>query len=536
MNIIDAFDDQRLIGGYIQEQDDSFFNWKVFFKSIYAIPMSRKEKAIYRKFTERQRYPKKPIESVYCISGRKSGKSLMASCLAVYTSVFEDFWKPHVRPGQKVYFPVIATDKVQAREVFQYCDGILSSNAIFKEQVSRFLTWEIELKNSAIILIRTANFKAVRGPLYIGAILDELAFMKDENSVNPAGELIKGVLPGLIPGAKLVGISSAYAKLGVLYSEYREYFGKDDPNTLIWVSDTMSMNPCFDEKKIERAVRKDYSHARAEYYSAFREDIESYIPPELVDEAMVLGRFGIARKRGIEYFAFMDPSGGRQDSFTLGIAHRGRKRIILDVLEERIPPFKPGAVAAEYAKTLKRYGVYEVQADYYAAEWVVEAFEKHGVGIENSKLTSSELYLNFLPLLSNDQVELLDSRKLKAQLIGLERRTRAGGKDSVTHYPGGHDDLANAVAGSVVMASLQEDGEGEWAYHVGLGGFGEEPEKNKPLRAHMGDELGAAKGKGLEGSRGERRKPAPRPFGRVPERRPRRRKKADPGELESWVM
>lgn len=36
--------------------------------------------------------------------------------------------------------------------------------------------------------------------------------------------------------------------------------------------------------------------------------------------------------------------------------------------------------------------------------------------------------------------------------LGLERRTRAGWKDLVTHYPSGHDDCANAAAGALVAA------------------------------------------------------------------------------------
>jgi hypothetical protein len=32
-------------------------------------------------------------------------------------------------------------------------------------------------------------------------------------------------------------------------------------------------------------------------------------------------------------------------------------------------------------------------------------------------------------------------------LCGLERRTARSGKDSIDHGPGGHDDVANVVAG-----------------------------------------------------------------------------------------
>jgi len=48
-------------------------------------------------------------------------------------------------------------------------------------------------------------------------------------------------------------------------------------------------------------------------------------------------------------------------------------------------------------------------------------------------------------------VELPPDPVLTRQFLGLERRTARGGKDSVDHAPGGHDDLANAVAGLIGM-------------------------------------------------------------------------------------
>ena len=38
--------------------------------------------------------------------------------------------------------------------------------------------------------------------------------------------------------------------------------------------------------------------------------------------------------------------------------------------------------------------------------------------------------------------------------MGLERRTARGGRDSIDHTPGGHDDLANAAAGVLVSLDL----------------------------------------------------------------------------------
>ena len=63
----------------------------------------------------------------------------------------------------------------------------------------------------------------------------------------------------------------------------------------------------------------------------------------------------------------------------------------------------------------------------------------------------SSLETSILPAINSGLVDLLDNDRLVAQLVGLERRTARAGKDSIDHAPGGHDDLANAVAGAVHM-------------------------------------------------------------------------------------
>ena len=55
--------------------------------------------------------------------------------------------------------------------------------------------------------------------------------------------------------------------------------------------------------------------------------------------------------------------------------------------------------------------------------------------------------------MNSRRVDLLDLSRLETQLVGLERRTSRAGRDVVDHPPGGHDDLANAAAGALTMAS-----------------------------------------------------------------------------------
>ena len=143
---------------------------------------------------------------------------------------------------------------------------------------------------------------------------------------------------------------------------------------------------------------------------------------------------------------------------TLGIAHKDEKsgQIVLDILRERRPPFKPQDVVSEFADALKGFGICTVKSDRYAGEWVSSAFSGCGILVQPSELSASEIYLNFLPLISNGTVELLENKRLTAQFSGLERRARMGGKDAVDHYPGGHDDLAVAAAGAIVEVASEK--------------------------------------------------------------------------------
>jgi hypothetical protein len=124
-------------------------------------------------------------------------------------------------------------------------------------------------------------------------------------------------------------------------------------------------------------------------------------------------------------------------------------RVVTDAMRERRPPFSPDDVVLEFTALLKSYGVRSVTGDRYAGEWPRERFRVHGIEYVVAERPKSDLYRDLLPALNAHRVELLDHPRLVAQLCGLERRTARGGRDSIDHAPGGHDDMANCVAGVV---------------------------------------------------------------------------------------
>ncbi len=126
---------------------------------------------------------------------------------------------------------------------------------------------------------------------------------------------------------------------------------------------------------------------------------------------------------------------------------------MLDAVREVKPPFSPEQTVAEFTALLEAYGVSRVTGDRYGGEWPREQFRKHGIDYDLADKSKSDLYRELLPLLNSGRVELLDLPKLGAQLCGLERRTARGGRDSIDHAPGAHDDIANAVAGALLAVS-----------------------------------------------------------------------------------
>ncbi|HWO32019.1 MAG TPA: hypothetical protein VNO32_24750, partial [Candidatus Acidoferrum sp.] len=174
-------------------------------------------------------------------------------------------------------------------------------------------------------------------------------------------------------------------------------------------------------------------------------------------------------QRDISYHGFVDPSGGSADSFTLAIGHKdyGEQAVVCDALREIKPPFSPESVVCELTAPLKSYRIDKVVGDRYAGVWPVEQFARFSVRYEQSAAPKSDLYRDLLPLINSGRVDLLDHPKLINQLVGLERRTARGGRDSIDHAPGGHDDLVNAVAG-VAAVNNQYGGYNlnykEWAY------------------------------------------------------------------------
>jgi hypothetical protein len=455
IDILQAMRDPELFGSMFKPRmfrKDSWRAWRAFLAALFALPLEGDALETYRRHTARSDAPIAAFSECWCVCGRRSGKSVIAAAVATYLAAFKDY-SAFRAPGETLVLPVIAPDRRQCRTILGYIGGFFDSSPVLSALVANRLKEAVELTNGVRIEVHTANFRTVRGYTAVGAVVDEAAFLRSEDSATPDTELLAALMPSMatIPGALLLAISSPYARRGELWRAFKQHYGRDDSDVLVWKATSREMNPTLSQRVVDAALARDRAAASSEYLAEFRSDLESFISTEAVEACVVPGRRELPPIPGVSYYAFTDPSGGSSDSFTLGIAHVERNVAVLDAIREVVPPFSPEQVVEEYSAVLKKYGCWNVVGDRYAGSWPSEQYAKRNVTYHPAEQTKSELYLTLLAAVNSGHVALLDDKKLIAQLCSLERKTGRTA-DFVDHPPGMHDDVANAVAGALVAA------------------------------------------------------------------------------------
>lgn len=448
--------DAELFGPHFQPAD-SWHAWQTVLKVIFGVPLSDDELPLFQSATGRSQPFAGPLTEAWLLVGRRSGKSRILSLIATALACFRDY-SPYLAPGERAVVAVLAADRDQAQTIFNYVKALLTQTAMLAALIERETADEIVLSNRVVIGIHTSSYRSIRGRTLAAGLCDEQSFWEPEGGRNPAEAVIRALRPSLstIPGAPLLLASSVYAKTGTVYEAYARHWGRDSSNVLCWKTDTATMNPSFRKEIIEAAYAADSIDAASEYGSMFRNDLSAFLADGDIDAAIIRDRRSLPLSMQYRYFAFTDLSGGRNDSAAIAIAHQEQHgRIVIDRVDSVAAPFNPEEVIARFAYVLSTYGLSRVTGDNYSAEFVVAAFAKHGIGYVAAELSKSDIYAEVLPLFTAQLIELVDMPQLEGQLRQLERRPRVSGRDQIDHPRGGNDDLANAVAGALWLASRQ---------------------------------------------------------------------------------
>jgi hypothetical protein len=435
----------------------SWDGWKTILKAAFALPMSDAEREFFRSIAERDP-PTSRVREMWVIAGRRAGKDSIASVIAAHSAALFN-QNDRLRRGERALVMCLACEREQAKIVMNYTRSFFNDIPSLRSMVTRRTASGFELNNGIDIAIATNSFRSVRGRPVLCAILDEVSFWRDDASATPDEETYAAVKPGMatLPGAMLIGISTPYRKAGLLYKKFRDHYGHDG-DILVVRAPSATLNPTLDQAIIDQAFADDPALASAEWMAEFRSDIDAFVSRDVIDAAVVPGRYELPPMPGITYMPFVDPAGGSgQDSMVLSIFHHDRERdcFVQDFVRERKPPYSPADVTAEFVAALKAYHCSKVTGDNWGGEYLRQPFRAGGVDYDVSKIVVNDIYRDSLPMLNSGKVELLDLPKQSTQLVNLIRITSRTGNDTITHPKNQHDDLANAACGALLLAASQ---------------------------------------------------------------------------------
>jgi hypothetical protein len=476
VDIVTAMRDRRLLGATLGDPS-TWSTWFSVLRAAFALPMDDADRATFALVAGDRQPPKHRVREFWASAGRRSAKTEMAAGISVYLAAFAS---PKVIAGETPTVLLLAASQDQAREAFNRCRGFLTESPALRREIESMNRSEIRLRNGTTLAVHANSFRSVRGRTLLAAVLDEVAYWRDETSATPDVEVYRAVLPALATThGMLIGVSSPYRRNGLLFEKHRDYFGQDHDDILVVEGATSIFNPTIDRAEIEAQRAADPAGAKSEWDAEFRSDLSSYLDDPLIEAAVDHGRpTELPPQRGFYYEAFCDASGGvGRDAYTIAIGHKEGEHYIVDLVRGTKPamPFDPHEVTRAYGMLCQEYKVGTVTGDFYGAQWTAGAWSRTGVTYVKSDLPKSQIYLEVLPCFTRGLVHLPDHQRLLRELRLLERTTHKSGRDTVDHGRNGRDDHANSVCGLLRILSAYSGGYDLRIWQLANGDIPDEP-------------------------------------------------------------
>jgi hypothetical protein len=461
IGLLAAMSDPQLFGKVFASP--TYWTWKVVAKLIDGIPLvEEREIDLFGQCTGRTYQSGRAFNRLILLAGRRAGKDRFLSAVAVWRAALCANWRKYISAGEQAVVILLGADKKQGNIVSKYCAGLIESPMLAAEVV-RYVRDTIEFKNGSCLEISTNDARLVRGRSAIAVLGSECCHWRtSEHASSSDEEVIAAAEPSMAmcpDGGLMIMGSSVYRKKGYMYRRWRELFGNNDAEDLVWFATSQTMNSRLRQQDIDKALSSDSARARAEYMNEWRSDLTDFIPADVIDVCTETGVYERPPVKGTTYYAACDAAGGTgKDSFAFAISHRDSSYVV-DVIREFKPRFVPAAVIAELAQLCKPYGIAKVIGDKYAIGFHSSEWKSNGIVFTPCEHSTSENYLTCLPLMLANRVRLVDHKTLRAQLSALERRP-GDGRETVSHpqHDAAHDDVACAVAAAIVAALPVNDG------------------------------------------------------------------------------
>ena len=198
MNYVEALDHPDLFGPWFDGA--SWHAWRVLSAAIFGLPIGEPDLPLFRELTGRDEPPVEPCREAFVIAGRRSGKSRQAATIAVYLATLgvELFgWRERLAPGERGVILLLAVDRAQAAITLGYAKALLTEVPMLRPLVEREDSTSIDLTNRTTLMVGTADFRSPRGRTLFCVIMDEVAYLRSEQTARPDVEVFRAVQPAL---------------------------------------------------------------------------------------------------------------------------------------------------------------------------------------------------------------------------------------------------------------------------------------------------------------------------------------------------
>jgi hypothetical protein len=396
-----------------------------------------------------------PPSTIVLAAARGSGKSQVMGIIALHKALTHR--RPHWFSQRPFALFLGGTDQRQAEATLDYPRQLLESPHLRSVVAGDLTKRVITLRNGVRLEVVPAEGAKLRSRGAVCVVADELGYYPPDD----ASELLAAVYPllGRIPGSVFLVGSTKGAPRGAFYDLWKRSYGVNDPDVLVVDADIATLNPTYDRKAVERRFREDPAMAMSEYgrdgHTEWRSDTTCLFRPEALAACIEPGVRERPPQPGIVYRAFVDLASGSADSAVLAIGHTQRidsvSIEVLDLLLEIQPPYNPVSACADFASVLRRYGLTSATSDAWAASFAVEAFRRHGITLEQTALSKTQIYTLALSAVNSEIVALLDDPRFVYQATMLSRQAEG----RIDHPRSGHDDRVNCAFGVLTLPLAQ---------------------------------------------------------------------------------
>ena len=453
VNIIEFATDQNYLGLSFKERPAQ----EVLLRRFYGLPLNNDQLEIYKKITTNRREFEAGLEKeeAILVLGARSGKSLLASIIALYEATRKK-WTKYLNRGESGYVVVVSTRQKQSEQIIgANCLRLMENSYNLRGLIKDSTMSELTLKNNMKILSLPCNQSAGRGLPIAVLIMDEVAHFYIEG-VKADKTIFNALNPrrAQFPGSKLILLSTPAAKQGLLWDFYDQGFKV--PDRLTVNAETLFMNPLVDHKFLSKEKARDIDNYMREFEAKFAEKVEAFLSYDLIVSSLKLAG-DLPFNPEYVYYAGIDASGlAGRDKFALSIVHNQDNNVYVDkVVSWDLKD--PDPIMVDIRELAIDYNIPKVSIDKYARGWVQNTLEKIGLEVK-VRPSLAEVYVNLKSLMMGDRLYLPDNAGLKKAFLNTQAYYGRNNALSIAHERDseGHSDSADAIATAVFEASGEE--------------------------------------------------------------------------------